>query len=96
MEAPLNHIWELYADSLAQAVDDGYLSDDDLADEYVWPADLNFGKFEQDDVRKYVFERVEEIVDNVKNKGGMDTNLVAGYIFRSVLCGMLWERERIG
>lgn len=96
MEEPLSNIWDLYTDSLAEAVDGGYLSDDELSDQYVWPADLHFGKFEQDDVRKYVFERVNEIVDNVKSRGGMDANLVAGYIFRSVLCGMLWERERIG
>jgi hypothetical protein len=96
MEQPLSNIWELYSDSLDEALDKGYISDDDLSDEYIWPADLKFGRWEQEDVKKYVHERMTELVENVKNRGGVDPNFVASYIFRSVLCGMLWEKERIG
>jgi len=93
---PLNEIWDIYTDSLDNAIANGFMEEDELSDQYVWPLALNFGDDEQADVKRYVHERMTEIVDRIKNQGGVDPNLVAGYIFRSVLCGMMWEKERIG
>jgi len=93
---PLNEIWDVYTESLDEAIANGFMEDDQIADSYVWPAPLSFGDEEMDDVKRYVHERMTEIVDRIKNQGGVDPNLVAGYIFRSVLCGMMWEKERIG
>lgn len=72
------------------------MDDDELSDQYVWPLALGFGDMEQSDVKRYVHERMTELVDRIKGQGGVDPNLIAGYIFRSVLCGMMWEAERIG
>lgn len=93
---PLNQIWDTYTDSLDNAIANGFMDDDELSDSYVWPLALGFGDAETNDVKRYVHERMTEIVDRIKNQGGVDPNLIAGYIFRSVLCGMMWERERIG
>lgn len=93
---PLSNIWDSYSQSLEEAITQGYINDDELATEYVWPGDLHVGDSEQDDVKKYVHERMVEIVEKIKTDKGLDPNLIASYIFRSVLCGMLWEKERIG
>ncbi len=93
---PLSDIWEIYSGSIEQAINQGLIDDSELADDYVWPRDLNFADFESEDVKRYVHERMTEIVDRIKTQGGLDPNLMAGYIFRSVLCGMLWQVERTG
>lgn len=93
---PLNEIWDVYTESLDEAIANGFMEEDELSEQYVWPLALGFGGDEQNDVKKYVHERMTEIVDRIKNQGGVDPNLIAGYIFRSVLCGMMWEKERIG
>jgi hypothetical protein len=93
---PLSDIWEVYTQSLDQAITSGLLQDEEISQDYVWPTDLNFGDWEQEDVKRYVHERMVEIVDKVKSQGGLDSNLVMGYIFRSVISGMLWEKARIG
>lgn len=93
---PLTTIWDHYTDSLDQATANGLVDDEEVSDNYVWPLDLKFGDWEQKDVQQYVHERMTEIVDRIKVQGGLDPNVIAGYIFRSVLCGMLWEKERIG
>lgn len=93
---PLSDIWGIYSESIESAINEGLIEDSELADDYIWPRDLNFADWESDDVKRYVHERMTEIVDRIKDQGGLDPNLMAGYIFRSVLCGMMWERERIG
>lgn len=93
---PLTDIWETYNASLDEAVEQGYIDDPALAEDYVWPVDLFLGDKEQDDVKRYVQERMSEIVERVRTERGLDPNLVAAYLFRSIICGMMWERERIG
>ena len=93
---PLSEIWNIYTESLDQAIANDLLTDEEFSDEYVWPNDLNFGDWEQEDVKRYVHERMTEITDRIKTRGGLDPNLIAGYIFRSVISGMLWEKERHG
>lgn len=93
---PLSDIWDIYTESLDQAISNGLLQDRELSDDYIWPHDLGLGDWEQEDVKKYVHERLSEIVEKIKGNGAIDPNLVAGYIFRSVISGMLWEKARIG
>lgn len=95
-DQPLSDIWNVYTESLDQAIANGLLQDNDLSDTYIWPSDLSFDGWEQEDVKKYVHERMTEIVEKFKDRGSLDPNLVAGYIFRSVISGMLWEKARIG
>lgn len=93
---PLSEIWNIYDESLERAIADDLLSEEEISDEYVWPSDLHMGDWEQEDVKRYVHERMTEITDRIKARGGIDPNLIAGYIFRSVILGMLWEHERVG
>jgi hypothetical protein len=95
-EQPLSEIWEVYTTSLDEAVANGLIDDDTTNEDYIWPVDLKFGDWEQADLKRYVHERMTEVVDRIKTQNGLDPNLVAAYIFRSVLCGMMWEKERIG
>jgi len=93
---PLTDIWDEYNSSLDTAIEKGYIGDVDLEQGFVWPTDLYLGEVEQQDVQKYVHERLREIVDSIHLNKGLNPNLVAGYIFRSVICGMMWQKERIG
>lgn len=93
---PLSDIWDSYSESLDEAVEQGYIDDDELAENYVWPRDLLIGEGEQADVKKYVHERTTEVIDRIKDDGGMDPNFLASYIFRTVLCGCMWQKERLG
>lgn len=93
---PLNDIWDVYTDSLDNALVEGYINDDEIAENYLWPNDLQIVAHEQEDMKKYVHERMVEIVERIKYDQGLDPNLIAALIFRSVMCGMMWEKERIG
>jgi len=94
---PLTDIWHMYDQTLEEAVRNGYLDDEELAESYVWPEDLDFGEWEQKDVQRYIHERMTEIVDKLRaSGGGVNPNLIAGYLFRSIVCAMMWEKERIG
>jgi len=93
---PLTEIWDIYTHSLDQAIADGFLTDEEISDSYVWPHDLHLADWEEEDVKRYISDRMTEITERVKTRGGLDPNLVAGYLFRSIILGMLWHHERIG
>jgi hypothetical protein len=93
---PLTEIWSTYTESLDKAIHSGLIDEEEVAESYVWPSDLDFGKMEQEDVKRYVHERMTEIVDRIQTQGGVDPNLIASYLFRSVLCGLMWQKERTG
>ncbi len=93
---PLTDIWSTYNESLDVAVDRGLIDDPELAEDYVWPVDLGLYDSEQDDIKQYIQERMSEVMERTQSERGLDPNLVAAYLFRSVICGMLWEHERIG
>lgn len=93
---PLSDIWSIYAESLDTAISESHIEDEELSEQYIWPVDLNVASPEQDDVKMYVHERMQEIFERIKHDRGLDPNILANVIFRSVLCGMLWEHERIG
>jgi hypothetical protein len=93
---PLNDIWSTYVGSLDAAIEHGYIDDPDLAQDYVWPVDLQLSDDEQQDLQKYTYERQREVIERVKSDRGVNPNLIAGYIFRSVIVGMMWERDRKG
>jgi hypothetical protein len=93
---PLSDIWETYTDSLDHADANGLLEDEEVQESYLWPTDLRLADWEQEDVKRYVAERMGEMMERMQTQGGLDPNLLAGYLFRSILCGMMWEKERIG
>lgn len=93
---PLNDLWDTYTGALDNAVASGLVDDQELNESYVWPLDLDWSEWEQSDVKRYVHNRMTEIIERVQAVGGLDPNVVAGYIFRSVVVGMMWQQERIG
>jgi hypothetical protein len=93
---PLQDIWEAYSESLDTAIAEGLIQDEELSEQYIWPIDLGVASPEQDDVKMYVHERMQEIFERIKHDRGLDPNVLANVIFRSVLCGMMWEKERLG
>jgi hypothetical protein len=93
---PLQDIWEAYGESLDTAIQEGFIHDDDVSDQYIWPIDLNVADTEQNDVKMYVHERMQEIFQCIKHDHGLDPNILANMIFRSIICAMMWEKERIG
>ena len=93
---PLSNIWEIYTGSIKQAISQGLSNDPEVAEGYAWPPDLNFGSLEQDDVRSYVNDRMGEIIENLHANKGIDPNFIAAYIFRTLISGMMWERQRVG
>jgi hypothetical protein len=95
-EQPLTDIWEVYSESLNKAISANLFREEDLSDDYVWPHDLLIDDWEREDVKRYVTERMSEIVDRLEVKKALEPNLIAAYLFRSVIAGMLWEKNRIG
>lgn len=93
---PLQDIWEAYSDSLDTAISEGFIQDEEISAKYIWPIDLNVASTEQDDVKMYVHERMQEIFERIKHDHGLDPNVLANVIFRSILVGMMWQKERRG
>lgn len=93
---PLTDLYETYQESVDTAVTEGFVDDPDLAEDYLWPPDLMLGAMEKDDIKKYVHERMTEIVESVQRNHGLDPNVLASIIFRTLQVGMMWERERYG
>lgn len=93
---PLTDIWDNYHEVLSEADKAGLMDDPADAEDFVWPYDLAIGEEERDDIRQFVTHRMTEIVETIQRSKGVDPNLIAGYVFRSLLSGMMWERERIG
>lgn len=93
---PLTDIWDTYNESLSTAINEGFIDDPDTAEGFVWPHDLNFQDYEREDIKHYVHDRMTEIISSIKKSNGVDPNVIAGYIFRSVISGLLWEADRIG
>jgi hypothetical protein len=93
---PLSDIWDEYQKSLDFAARTGVLDDPELSDAYAWPQDLRLNQLEQDDIKRYVQERTAEVINRIQKERGLDPNLVAAYIFRSIICALMLAAERRG
>lgn len=87
---PLTTIWSDYSKRL-----DG-IESADLAEEIVYPADLFMGDAEKEDIKTFIASRMEEMVEQVQSAGGFNLHWLSGALFKCVVTGMIWERERIG
>jgi hypothetical protein len=94
--SPIRDIWNDYDATLRTAKDEGKLDGElEEAHRIIYPQDLWIGSEEKDDIHEFVHDRMSEIVTESKTKG-VDPNMLGSYIFRALLAGMLWERERMG
>ena len=93
---PLSNLWDIYNESLDIAIERDYISNPEMAEGYVWPHDLKLSESEKEDIQSYVHERLREIVDRLNEERTFNPHMVASYIFRSVIVGMLLSYERKG
>lgn len=103
---PLDAVWEGYQNRLQEADSEGMLDDPESAQEYVYPNDLRIGMIEREDIRSFVTDRMNEILNSMQESGvpeevamnelNLPINLTATYIFRALIAGMQWERDRLG
>jgi hypothetical protein len=93
---PLSEIWTHYTAEMMSAAEAGLLEDPEQAEHVAYPVDLYLGEGEKEDIRDFVSERMEEILEPIQNYQVFDPNQVASYLFRALICGMRWEKERIG
>ncbi len=87
---PLTDIWTDYSERL-----DG-IKEADLAEEVVYPVQLFMGDGEKDDIKSFVTDRMEEMHKTAQEMGGVNLHWISGFIFKALITGMMWERERIG
>jgi hypothetical protein len=91
---PLTDHWDKYEERLQEAADAGLLDDPEEAQEIIYPEELYIGEGEKDDVREFITDRLNELYSSFD--GDFDPNILGTYIFRALMLGMVWERERIG
>jgi hypothetical protein len=87
---PLTNIWDDYSEKLDS------IEEADLAEEIVYPNGLFMGEGEKDDVKTFVTERMQEMYEHAQKTGGVNLQWVSGFLFKSLITGMMWERERVG
>lgn len=87
---PLNTIWDDYSDKLEE------VEEAELAEDIVWPRQLFMGEGEKEDVKLFVSQRIEEMVEEAQRQNGINIQWIGGFLFKSLVTGMMWERERIG
>lgn len=89
---PLRDIWMKYNLDIYQKM----ASQDPDELEAFWPDNLYIGEVEREDIEKFVHERTHDIVQAIQAYGGVHPMMIASYILRSVVSGMMWENERLG
>ena len=87
---PLQDIWDDYSEKLDE------IESAEIADEEMWPYQLFMGMNEKEDVKQFVTDRISEMVSYAQNTGGINLQWIGGFVFKSLVAGMLWERERVG
>ena len=87
---PLNDLWEDYSQKLDS------IQEVELAEDVVWPKELFMGEGEKDDVKTFVTNRIEEMIAEAQRTNGINIQWIGGFLFKSLVAGMLWERERVG
>jgi hypothetical protein len=87
---PLTDIWNEYSERLDK------IDSADLAEEIVYPPNLFMGEGEKEDIKLFVASRMEEMVEQVQSNGGFNLHWLSGALFKCVITGMNWERQRIG
>lgn len=92
-DTPMSDIWDEYSFSLTSSIETGDLNDQSIAEIYVWPRDLELTKTEREDIKRFVHERLSEIIEKHPNMQ-IDYAIIASYIFRSLMCGMMFSMQK--
>jgi CRISPR/Cas system CSM-associated protein Csm5 (group 7 of RAMP superfamily) len=93
---PLEDVWDDYVATVNTATEEGLLETRESAENVIYPSRLIIAETEKEEVRRYIGERMEEIIAQIQRDNAVDGNFLAAYLFRTLIAGMLWERQRIG
>ncbi len=93
MDTPLSDIWSAYSASLESSIETGDIDDQAIAEVYIWPRDLGITPAEREDIKRFVHERLSEILARHPH-GPIDHAIIASYLFRSIICGMMLSRQK--
>jgi len=92
MDTPLSDIWFEYSQSLESSIESGEIDDQAIAEIYIWPRDLEITQAEREDIKRFVHERISEVL--ARHAAPIDHAIIASYIFRSIICGMMLEKQK--
>ena len=92
-DTPLIDIWDQYSLSLSESVEEGLMDDSAAGEVYVWPRDLALTEIEKEDIKRYTHERVVEMIAHHQGKK-LDGTFLASYVFRSLMCGLMLEKQK--
>jgi len=92
METPLSDIWHEYSQSLELSIESREIDDQAVAEIYIWPRDLELTEVEREDIKRFVHQRVSEIL--ARHAFPIDHAIIASYIIRSIICGMMLARQK--
>lgn len=83
-----------YKRHLEEAVIEGQLQDEELAQRFGFPSNLLLFPNEKEQLTEFVMDRVEEIFNEFLELDEVHPIIVGHYLLNSVLSGMLWQQER--
>lgn len=95
---PINDVWEEYSsrlESFREMIPYIELEPEEMQN-VLWPEDLYLGETEVKNAQEFVANRTIEILQLVKRYNGLHPDMLYSYIMKSLISGMLWEKERIG
>jgi hypothetical protein len=95
---PVNDVWDSYNAKLDSYKDMMPYSDFDAEEMHnaLWPEDLYLGDEELEDAKEFVAKRTMEVLTMIRRFNGLHPDMIYSYIMKSLISGMLWEKERIG
>lgn len=91
---PISDIWAEYSASLESSIESGDIDDQVIAEVYIWPRDLEITGAEREDIKRFVHERLSEIMARQESGINLDHAIIASYLFRSIICGMMLARQK--
>lgn len=91
---PFTDKWNNYSEYLTELTEQGLLFPGQQ--DRMFPADLNIGEEEQEDIEEFINDRISELYGHIFPSQGANPSVISAYLMRSIIAAMLWEKERIG
>ena len=92
-EIPLTEIWGEYTYSLEKTIETGDIDDPIVQEIFIWPRQLELTESEKEDIKRHIHERMAEIQQ--RHAGiPLDVQQIAGFIFKSLMAGMMLEKQK--
>lgn len=92
---PLLDHWDRHEKHIAEVTARAQEDDSAEVQEIIWPSELYFGEEEKEEVQRFINLRLNELM-NISQHQPVTVEHIGGYLYRTLLAGLLWEKERIG